>query len=124
MDGLKIVLSEQVEGAEELVILDVERPCGLEVTLEGNESWGLYVELLGCPHLAELLVVVRSRDSGSPPGSAAMVVVRVSIKMWVMLSTVVEELRHDYRVLLELCWWRMEEGGPAGEAGDWRWRRE
>ena len=48
--------------------------------------------------MAELLVVLLSRDPGRPPRSAAVVVVRMSIQMLrvLLLRTVVEELRHDY----------------------------
>jgi hypothetical protein len=67
VNRLKIILSEQVERAEDLVVLDVERPRGLEVALERNNARGLYDELLGRPYLAELLVVLRSREPGRPP---------------------------------------------------------
>lgn len=95
MDGLQIILSEQVERAEHFVVFNVERPCGLEVALECNHGGRLDVELLGSAHLAELLVVLLGRDPGRPPRSAAMVVVRVRIKVLrLVLATVVEELRH------------------------------
>lgn len=94
-----IILSEQVERAKHLVVFDVEGPCGLEVALEGNHGGGLDVELLGGADLAELLVVLLRRDSGRPPRPAAVVVVRMSVEVLrVVLATVVEELRHDYRV--------------------------
>jgi hypothetical protein len=51
-----IILSEQVERAEHLVVLDVERAGGLEVTLEGNGRRRLDVELLGGADLAKLLL--------------------------------------------------------------------
>jgi hypothetical protein len=93
-----IVLSEQVEGAEHLVILNVERPRGLEVALECKHRGWLDVELLGRAHLADLPVILLSRDPGRPPRSAAVVVVivmgvRVEV-LWLVLATVVEELRH------------------------------
>lgn len=54
-----IILGEQMERAEELVVLEIERAGGLEVPLEGGDVRGLDDELLGRPYLAELLVVVR-----------------------------------------------------------------
>ena len=91
-----IILSEQVEGAEHLVILNVEGAGGLEVTLEGDGRWGLDVELLWRAHLlSDLPVVLLSRDPGRPPRSAAVVVVRMSVEVLLLvLATVVEELRH------------------------------
>lgn len=55
--------------------------------------------------MAELLVVLLSRDPGRPPRSAAVVVVRVGVEMLgvVLLGTVVEELRHGWWLLL--LWW-------------------
>ena len=93
-----IILSEQVERAEHLVVLDVERPRSLEVTLEGEHRGRLDVELLGRAHLAELLLVLLGRDPGRPPRSAAVVVVRVGVEVLrlLVLPSVVEELRHDY----------------------------
>lgn len=60
MDRLKIILSEEVERAEHLVVLDVKGPGGLKVALEGNQVWRLDVELLWGADLAELLVVLLS----------------------------------------------------------------
>jgi hypothetical protein len=101
MDGWQIlatyiILREQVEGAEHLIVLDVERSGGLEVALVGDEGGRLDVEFLGGADLAELLVVLLSRDSRRPPGPAAVVVVRMSVEVLgvVLLGTVVEELRH------------------------------
>lgn len=74
---MKIVLGEQVEGAEELVVLEIERPGGLEVATESEERRLLDYELFGGPYLAELLVVLRRRDPGRPPRPAPMVVVVV-----------------------------------------------
>jgi hypothetical protein len=54
-----IILGEQVEGAEELVVLEIERPCGLEIALKGGHCLGLDNELLWCSDLAELLLVLR-----------------------------------------------------------------
>lgn len=97
-----IILGEQVERAEHFVVLDVKRPRGLEVALEGDEIWGLDVELFGRANLAELLML-GSRDPGCPPRSAAVVVVRVGVEVLLMvLRTVVEKLGHDYRLWL---WW-------------------
>lgn len=75
MDGLQIILREQMERAEHLVVLDVERPRGLEVALEGNHVGRLDVELLRGAHLAELLMALLGRDPRRPPRSAAVVVV-------------------------------------------------
>ena len=88
-----------MEGAEHLVVLDVEGAGSLEVALEGEHGRGLDVELLWGADLAELLVVLLGRDPGRPPRSAAVVVVRMSIEvLGVVLGGVVEELRHDYRL--------------------------
>lgn len=96
-----IILGEQVEGAKHLVVFNVKRPGGLKVALKGNQVRGLDVELLGGAHLAELLVVLLSRDPGRPPRPAAVVVVRMGVEvLWVMLAAIVEELRHDDR----RCW--------------------
>lgn len=56
--------------------------------------------------MAELLVVLLSRDPGRPPRSAAVVVVRVGVEMLgvVLLGTVVEELRHGWLLLWWWCW--------------------
>jgi len=95
VDGLEIILSEQVERAEHLVVLNVERPCGLEVALEGEHGRWLDVELFRRAHLSDLPLGVLSRDPGRPPRSAAVVVVRVGVKvLWLVLTTIVEELRH------------------------------
>lgn len=93
-----IILSEQVEGAEHLIVFNVKGAGSLKVALVGDERRRLYVELLGGADLAELLVVLLGRDSGSPSGAAAVVVVRVGVEVlsMVLLGTVVEELRHDY----------------------------
>lgn len=96
MDGLQIILSEQVKRAKHLVVFNVEGPCGLEVALECDQGGWLDVELFRCANLAELLMVLLSRDPGRPPRSAAMVVVRMSVEMLlVVLGTIAEELRHD-----------------------------
>ena len=90
-----IILGEQVEWAEHLVVLDVKRPCSLKVALECDHVGRLDVEFFGRAHLAELLVVLLRRDPGRPPRSAAMMVVRVRIKVLrLVLASVVEELRH------------------------------
>jgi hypothetical protein len=90
-----IILSEQVERAEHLVIFNIKRPCGLEVTLECEHGGRLDVELFRCAHLSDLAVVLLSRDAWRPPRSAAVVVVRVSVEVLLLvLTTVVEELRH------------------------------
>lgn len=75
MDGLQIILGEQMERAEELVVFKIERPRGLEVALEGGHGRSLDDELFRCSHLAELLLVLRCRKPRSPPRSAPMVVV-------------------------------------------------
>lgn len=82
MDGLEIVLGEQMEGAEELVIFEVEGAGSLKVATEGKQGGRLYDEFLWGPNLAELFVVVGSGDPGSSPRSAAMVgVVVVGVKV-------------------------------------------
>ena len=92
-----IILREQVERAEHLVVFNVEGPRSLKVALESDQGRRLDVELLGSADLAELLVVLLSRDSGRPPRSAAVVVVRMSVEVLrVVLCPVVEELRHDF----------------------------
>lgn len=93
---MQIILGEQVEGAEHLVVLNVEGPGGLEVALEGDQVGGLDVELLGGAHLAELLVVLLGGHPGRPPRPAAVVVVGVGahLLLGVVLPVVIEELRH------------------------------
>lgn len=87
--GTYIILGEQVEGAEELVVLEIKRPCGLEVAAEGKQGRRLYNKLLWGPYLAELLVVLGGRDPGRPPRPAAVVgvvvVVVVGIEVWLMV---------------------------------------
>lgn len=95
MDGLQIILREQVEWAEHLVVFNVERPCGLEVSLECDHGRWLDVEILGGANLAVLLVTLLGRHPGRPPRSAAMVVVRVGVEVLLVMLSVVE-LRHDY----------------------------
>jgi hypothetical protein len=99
-----IILSEQVERAEHLVVLNVERAGGLEVALEGNGRGGFHVELLGGADLAELLLLMLGRDPWRAPRSAAVVVVVVVLVggevLGVVLCTVVEELRHGGIVLM------------------------
>lgn len=95
-----IILSEQVERAEHLVVLNVERPGSLKVSLKCNGGWGLDIELLGRADLAELLLLVLGRDPGCAPRSAAVVIVVVLVGVEVLrmvLRAVVEELRHG-------CW--------------------
>ena len=62
-----IVLREQMERAEELVVLEVEGAGGLKVALEGGDVRRLYDKLLGGAHLSELLVALCSRDPRRPP---------------------------------------------------------
>lgn len=97
--GTYIILGEQVEGAEELVVFEVEGAGGLEVTAEGDEGRRLNNELLWGPYLAVLLVVLRSRDPRRPPRPAAVV-------------GVVVVLVHVGGVML--CWVAGEHGGDAG----------
>lgn len=105
MNRLQIILSEQVERAEHLIVLNVKGARGLEVALKSNHVGGLDVELLGGAHLAELLVTLLGRDPRRPPRSAAVVVVRVGVEvLLVLLRTVVEKLRHDYG----RCWWETD----------------
>jgi hypothetical protein len=102
-----------MERAEHLVVLNVKRAGGLEVALVCDEGRGLDVEFLGGADLAELLVVLLSRDPGRPPRSATVVVVGMGVEVLgvVLLGTVVEELRHDYRAV-ERRWfrWLLGEG--------------
>jgi hypothetical protein len=79
VNGLEIILGEQMERAEHLVVLEVERPCGFEIALEGNRAWGFDDELLGCSHLTVELLLVLSRDPRGSPRSAVVVVVRVAM---------------------------------------------
>lgn len=96
-----IILSEQVERAEHLIVLNVKGPCGLKVTLECKHRGRLDVELFGRAHLSDLSVVLLSRDPGRPPRSAAVVVVRMGVEVLLLvLTTIVEELRHGDG----LCW--------------------
>lgn len=109
-----IVLSEQVERAEHLVILNVERPRGLEVALECEHRGRLDVELLRRAHLADLPVVLLGRDPGRPPRSAAVMVVVVGVRvkvLWLVLAAVVEELRHGDGA----WWWWWLFGRNVGE---------
>jgi len=94
VDGLEIVLCEQMERAEEFVVLEVEGAGGLEVSLEGGDVGRLYDELLGGADLSELLVALGGRDPRRPPRSA-MVGVGVGVEVCRMvLLCVVEVLRH------------------------------
>jgi hypothetical protein len=96
-----IVLGEQVERAKHLIVLNVKRPCSLEVALECEHGRGLDVELLGGAYLAELLVVLLGRDPGRPPRAAAVVVVGVGVDvLGLVLARVVEELRHGDRLVV------------------------
>lgn len=95
MDGLEIIFGEQVEGAEDLVVLKVEGTGSLEVALEGGDVGSFNDELFGCANLAELLLVVRSRDPGRSPRPTAVMIVRVRIHVRRMvLVAVTVELRH------------------------------
>lgn len=97
MDRLKIIFREQMERAKELVVLEIERPGSLEVATEREHGWRLYDELLRCACLTELLVVLRCREPGRPPRSAAMVVVCMGVEVRCMVvMSVAEELRHDH----------------------------
>jgi hypothetical protein len=87
-----IILGEQVERAKHLVVLNIEGPCSLKVTLECKHGGWLDVELFRGAHLADLPLVL-SRDPGRTARSAAVVVVRVSVEVLLLvLTTVVEEL--------------------------------
>jgi hypothetical protein len=114
-----IILSEQMERAEHLVVLDVERTRGLEVALECKHRRRLDVELLRGAHLAELLVVLLGRDARRPPRAAGVVVVRVGVEVLrlLVLTSIVEELRHgDWRCWC-CCWllgWEVGEGSEDG----------
>lgn len=94
VNGLEIILSEQMEGAEHLVVFEVERPCGFEVSLEGNGAWRFDDKLLWCSHLTvELLLVLGSRDTrGSPRSAAVVVVVGVAMTVIEVVGTVVDKL--------------------------------
>jgi hypothetical protein len=103
-----------VERAKHLVVLNVKRPRGLKVALEREHRRRLDVELLWRAHLTDLSVVLLSRDPGRPSRSAAVVVVvvmgvRVEV-LWLVLATVVEELRHGDGV-----WWCCWFGRIVGE---------
>jgi hypothetical protein len=67
MDRLKIVLGQQMKRAKHLVVLQIERPRSLEISLEGSDVRRLYDKLFWGAHLAELLVLMRCRDPGRPP---------------------------------------------------------
>lgn len=111
-----IVLGEQMERAEDLVVFEIERPRSLKVPLEGSDIWGFYDKLLWGSQLAELLLM-RRRDSGCSPRSAAVVVVGgVRIQMGGMvLTAIAEELRHDY---WEVEWMSMSVSGwVVGDGG-------
>lgn len=82
-----------MEGAEELVVLEIERPRSLEVALEGGDVGRFYDELLGRSHGTKLLVVLGCRDPRRPPRSAAVVAMGVGIEVRRMvLLSIVEEL--------------------------------
>lgn len=110
-----IILSEQVEGAEHFIVFNVKRSCGFKISLERNHRWWLDVELLWGAHLTELFVTLLSRHPGRPPRSAAVVIMGVSIVVLLLvLATVVEELRHDYK----LRWWQLVRGAGAVVGAD------
>jgi hypothetical protein len=101
-----IILSEQVERAEELVVVQIEGPCGLEIALECDNAGSFDDKLLRSAHLTELLLVLGCQ-ARRPPRSAAMVRVRrvgVEVRR-VVLPVVAEELRHD-GTMLAMDGWR------------------
>jgi len=120
VDRLKIILSEQMERTEQLVVFQIKRLGRLEITLEGDNIRWLDNELLGGADLTELLVVLRSRDSGSPPRSAPMVVVRVRIHVGSMVLCVVEVLRHDCEMIIDGSSMEQHQSEcRVGGAGGW-----
>lgn len=114
VDGLEIILSEQVEGAEDLVVLQIERPRSLKVPLEGGDVGGLYDELFRCSHWTELFVTLGCRGPRRSPRSAAVMSVGVCVEMRRMvLLSIAKELRHgDDTVTLMMG---TEEGVVVGE---------
>jgi len=60
MDGLKIVVCQQMERAEDLIILDIKGPGGLKVPSKGGYI-GRLNDLFRTSHRTELLVVVGCR---------------------------------------------------------------
>lgn len=93
MNGLEIILSEQMKRAEHLVVFEVEGSCSFEIALEGNRARGFYDKLLWCSDLTvELLLVLGSRDPRGSPRSGAVMVVVVRVAMTVIEMVVVDEL--------------------------------
>ena len=95
LDGFAyIILSEQMEGTEHLVVLEIERPSSLEIALKGRHGRHLYSELLWRANLAELLLMLRGRDPRRPSRPAAVVSVRMGGGEVGGMTTVAEILRH------------------------------
>lgn len=91
VDGLQIVVSKQVERAEDLVVLQVERAGGLEVAAEGDDV-GSFDGLLRGPDVAELLVVVGGSRARLSPGAAAGVVLLRVVHVHVVVGSAVVEV--------------------------------
>lgn len=86
-----IVVSKQVERAEDLVVLQVERAGGLEVAAEGDDV-GSFDGLLRSPDVAELLVVVGGSRARLSPGAAAGVVLLRVVHVDVVVGSAVVEV--------------------------------
>jgi hypothetical protein len=95
VDGHDIRLREEV-GAELQVVVEVERPAGLEALAEVGDGYGLLV----LPATSELLVLVL-RQTGRPPAAAGVVRRRGRLRVGrrrVRVSIVVVIGRH-YRLI-------------------------
>lgn len=83
-----IVLGEQMEGAEELVVFEVEGAGGFKVAAEGKHGRGFYDKFFRGAHLTELLVVLGGGNARCAPRTATVVgvvVVAVGIEVWLVV---------------------------------------
>jgi len=102
MDGLQVVVGQQVEGAEDLVVLEVEGAGGVKGHLEGHGPLGgllfcLSLQAQGSGVLV-VMVVMGSGSPGGPPRPPGMVLVGLVVEMRrVVLGAVAIEIRHAVR---------------------------
>jgi hypothetical protein len=98
MTNTYIVGCQQMEGAKQLVVLEVEGAGGLElaaeVELHGRLESGLLLELQGS-QLLLVVVVLAAGGPGRPPRAALVVLVGVHVGVLRVVLCTVVEVRHD-----------------------------